>query len=62
MYELTVIDFERGEEPLIYRDSLVLPADHGLSDGELEALKDERYAAWRSHLETASADDQVIDG
>lgn len=40
------IDFERGEPPLVFRDALWLQDDHGLTDIEIEAMKDERYANW----------------
>lgn len=44
MAEMIQIIFERGEEPMIYRDTLYLPAYHTLTDAEIEAMKDERYA------------------
>lgn len=48
------IIFERGEEPMIYRDALHLPENHGLSDTEIEALKDQRYSDWKAFVEAAS--------
>lgn len=54
MAEMIQIIFERGEEPMIYRDALYLPVDHALSDAEIEAMKNERYLNWKTLIETAS--------
>lgn len=48
------IDFERGEEPMIFRDALHLPVDHTLTDAEIEAMKDQRYSDWMAFIEAAS--------
>lgn len=40
------IDFEFTTPYGMFRDALHLPADHGLSDEELEALKQERLSNW----------------
>lgn len=40
------IDFEFSTPYGPFRDALHLPADHGLSDEELEALKQERLSNW----------------
>jgi hypothetical protein len=42
------IDFEFGTEPHIFRDAIHLPADHTLSDAEIEAIKQSRYDNWVS--------------
>lgn len=40
------IDFEFQTPYGLFRDALHLPDDHGLSDAELEAMKQARVDAW----------------
>lgn len=42
------IDFERGQDPWLYRDALHLtPEQHAaMTPEEIEAMKDARYQAW----------------
>ena len=40
------IDFEVTREGYTYRDALHLPDDHGLSEAEIEAMKQARFDAW----------------
>ncbi len=40
------IDFEIVRDGNVYRDALHLPDDHTLTDSEIDALKEERYANW----------------
>lgn len=41
------IDFEITDEVYgVFRDAIVLPDDHGLSDAEIEAMKQARFDAW----------------
>ena len=37
-----------------FRDALNLPDDHGLSDDELDAMKQARLDNWIAHIEVAS--------
>lgn len=60
MAELIQIIFERGEEPMIYRDALYLPVDHTLTDAEIEVMKDERYANWVAFVSSMS--EAPVDG
>lgn len=39
---MVTIDFSIGN----YHDALILADDHGLSDQEIEAMKQSRYDAW----------------
>lgn len=55
MAEMIQIIFERGEEPMVFRDALHLPVDHTFTDAEIEAMKDERYANWKAFVEAASS-------
>jgi hypothetical protein len=40
------IEFEFDTQYGTFRDALVLPDDHGLSDAELEAMKQQRLNNW----------------
>lgn len=40
------IDFEFDSPYGVFRDALHLPDDHGLSDAEIEAMKQQRYDNW----------------
>ena len=40
------IDFELESPHGVFRDALHLPDDHGLSDAEIEAMKQQRYDNW----------------
>ena len=40
------IDFEFQTEHGLFRDALHLPEDHGLSETQLQAMKEQRRDAW----------------
>jgi hypothetical protein len=40
-----------------FADALVLPDKHGLSDDEIEKMKQQRFADWKEFVEIASKDD-----
>lgn len=40
------IEFEFETQYGLFRDALVLPDDHGLSDAELDAMKQQRLDNW----------------
>lgn len=40
------IDFEFQSPYGVFRDALWLPEDHGLSDAELDAMKQKRFDDW----------------
>jgi hypothetical protein len=40
------IDFEFDSQYGVFRDALHLPEDHGLSDDEIQALKQQRFDNW----------------
>lgn len=50
--EMLKIDFEFSTSYGAYRDALYLPADHGFSESEIEALKQERLDNWISIIES----------
>ena len=45
------IDFEFDSTYGVFRDALHLPDDHGLSDAEIEAMKQQRLANWLNIIE-----------
>ena len=46
------IDFEIPNEKYgVYRDALHLPEDHGMTDAQIEAMKQERYDNWLDAVE-----------
>jgi len=46
------IDFEiQNEKYGVYRDALHLPEDHGMTDEQIEAMKQERYDNWVNIIE-----------
>ncbi len=46
------IDFEIDTKYGVYRDALHLPDNHGLSEAEIEAMKQQRVNNWISIIET----------
>jgi hypothetical protein len=55
------IDFEFQTEHGLFRDALHLPDDHGLTDGQIEAMKAERRDNWIAVV-TAPAVEEVDQG
>ena len=49
---MIVIDFEFETQYAKFSDALHLPDDHGLSDAEIEAMKQQRLANWIAFIET----------
>jgi hypothetical protein len=45
-----------------YRDALWLPVDHGLSDAQLDALKQERLDNWLSIITAPPPEEPLQDG
>jgi len=46
------IDFEFETQYGKFSDALHLPEDHGLSDADIEAMKQQRLANWLAVIET----------
>lgn len=40
------IEFEKETKYGVYRDALYLPADHGMTEDQIEAIKQERLDNW----------------
>lgn len=48
------IDFEFSQDGMTFRDAIVLPDDHGMSDADIEALKQKRFNDWLAVIKTAA--------
>lgn len=53
-----IIEFEMRSEHGIFRDAIVLPDDHGMTDAEIDAMKQARFDAWLAVV-TAVVDEPV---
>ena len=58
---MTKIDFEVETQYGVFKDAIVLPNDHGLSDAEIQAIKDSRVANWIEVIEAPPEEPEVID-
>lgn len=54
------IKFEITEEHGVFRDCIVLPNDHNMSDAEIEAIKQKRYDDWV--LAISDANEEPVEG
>ena len=56
------IDFEFDAEPYgVFRDALHLSEDHGLSEAEIEILKQQRFDNWMSIVNAPASEEPVIE-
>jgi hypothetical protein len=56
------IDFEFDAQPYgTFRDALHLPEDHGLSDIEIDVLKQERFDNWMAIINAPPSDEPVVE-
>ena len=53
------IDFTIEKDGLSFTDAIVLPDDHGMTDAEIEAMKQARFDAWYA-IVTAPVDDEPV--
>jgi hypothetical protein len=51
------IEFEITKDGMTFKDAIVLPADHGLSSVDIEAMKQKRFDDWYA-IVTASQEDE----
>lgn len=57
---MTKIDFEFDSKYGVFRDALHLPDDHGLSDAEIDALKQQRFDNWLAIVSPPPAEDPPV--
>ena len=43
---MLTIDFEKSDGTYTLKDAIILPDDHGLTDAEIEAIKQKRFDDW----------------
>lgn len=53
------IDFEFDSKYGVFRDALHLPDDHGLSEAEIEAMKQQRFDNWIAVIEAPPVEEAV---
>jgi hypothetical protein len=51
------IEFKFDSEFGVFRDAIVLPDNHGMSDAQIDSMKQQRFDAW---LETVRLSDEEI--
>lgn len=56
------IDFEFDAQPYgTFRDALHLPEDHGLTEEQIQALKQERFDNWWAIVNPPPSDEPVVE-
>ena len=55
------IDFEFTTEFGVFRDALHLPEDHGLTDAEIELMKQQRVDNWLAIVNAPPVEENVIE-
>jgi len=43
---MATIDFEKSNNTYTLKDAIILPDDHGLTDAEIETIKQDRFNNW----------------
>lgn len=51
------IDFEFDSAYGVFRDALHLPEDHGMSDAEIDAMKQQRFDNWLAIVNAPSVEE-----
>lgn len=51
------IEFEMTKDNLVFRDAIELPDDHGLSESEIDNLKQWRFNAWLDAIAPQSVEE-----
>lgn len=54
------IDFEFDSDYGVYRDAIVLPDDHGFSEAEIEAMKQQRFENWIAVITVVSEEPEEV--
>lgn len=58
---MTTINFELERDGYKLKDAIVLPDDHGLTDAQIEAIKQQRFDDWYAVV-TAPQEDVIENG
>lgn len=59
---MITIEFEIESEHGIFRDAIVLPDDHGMTDEQIDAMKQARFQNWAATVSASGNDVPVEDG
>ena len=51
-------EFEITKDGMTFRDAIVLPAGHGLSEADIEAMKQKRFDDWYAIVTAPSEEEQ----
>lgn len=54
------IDFEVTKDGYILKDAIVLPENHGMSDEQIEAMKQKRFYDWYA-IVTAPQEEETVE-
>lgn len=49
---MVIIDFEISKNGYNFKDAIVLPENHGLSEEQIEAIKQKRFDDWYTFVTT----------
>jgi adenine/guanine phosphoribosyltransferase-like PRPP-binding protein len=52
------IDFEISKDGYTFKDAIVLPEDHGLTDDQIEAMKQKRFDDWYKII--TAPEDEIV--
>jgi hypothetical protein len=55
---MTTINFELERDGYTLKDAIVLPDDHGLTDAQIEAIKQQRFDDW--YAVVTAPQDEII--
>lgn len=58
--EIIQIIFEFTTNHGVFRDALWLPVDHGLTEGQIGAMKQQRLDNWLAVVEAPSLEEEVL--
>jgi hypothetical protein len=54
------IDFEISQDGYTFKDAIVLPENHGMSDEQIEAIKQKRFDDWYA-IVTAPQEEETVE-
>lgn len=55
---MAIINFERFQNGYTLKDAIVLPDDHGLTDAQIEVIKQQRFDDW--YAVVTAPQDEII--
>ena len=57
---MVIIDFEITRDGMSYKDAIVLPEDHGISDDQILAMQQERFEVWYANVIASQNKEEII--